>query len=325
MARSCVARSVSRIHITLIDLLGDIGRVDGGAGITLENPRFIVRARAVENSSYIDAKGGYGEIVEKCSRAILERICRSCGAEVEVIEGYDLHVGLGAVTQLCLSTASCIASSLGISLESLEIARIVNRGGTSGIGVYAFKLGGFIVDGGHRYPHDKHEIGPSDLVRAPPPPLISRIEIPIDWGFILMRPRKASRIYGDRENMIFREASKISVEEVWRLSHRLLMGLMPSIASKDLEGFARHIREIQDLGFKRIEWSHQDPTVWRLRKTLDELEIPYGLSSMGPTIYIPCIENECEETLRSVLKRTDIDIEARITRGRNKGAEIYCE
>jgi beta-ribofuranosylaminobenzene 5'-phosphate synthase len=325
MARACVARSVSRIHITLIDLLGGIGRVDGGAGTTLDSPRFIVRARAVENSSSIDAKGRYREIVEKCSRAILERICRSCGAEVEVIEGYDLHVGLGAVTQLCLSTASSLASSLGLNIESWEIARIVNRGGTSGIGVYAFRLGGFIVDGGHRYPHDKQEIGPSDLVRAPPPPLISRIEIPINWGFILIRPRRASRIYGDRESMIFREASNIAEEEVWRLSHRLLMGLMPSIASKDLEGFARHVREIQDLGFKRIEWSYQDPIVWRLRKTLDELAIPYGLSSMGPTVYIPCLENECEETLRAVLKKADIDIETRITRGRNKGAEIYCE
>ena len=46
---------------------------------------------------------------------------------------------------------------------------------------------------------------------------------------------------------------------------------------------------------------------------------------MGPTVYIPCLENECEETLRAVLKKADIDIETRITRGRNKGAEIYCE
>ncbi len=31
--------SPSRLHLTLIDLNAELGRVDGGAGITLESPR----------------------------------------------------------------------------------------------------------------------------------------------------------------------------------------------------------------------------------------------------------------------------------------------
>jgi beta-ribofuranosylaminobenzene 5'-phosphate synthase len=47
MAR-CTTRSVSRIHITLTDLLGSLGRVDGGAGIALEKPYHLVSAEVSE-------------------------------------------------------------------------------------------------------------------------------------------------------------------------------------------------------------------------------------------------------------------------------------
>ncbi|MEZ5334482.1 MAG: hypothetical protein R2741_04185 [Methanolobus sp.] len=39
--------------------------------------------------------------------------------------------------------------NLGKSVRELAIA--VGRGGTSGIGVASFEMGGFIVDGGHRF------------------------------------------------------------------------------------------------------------------------------------------------------------------------------
>jgi beta-RFAP synthase len=42
-----------------------------------------------------------------------------------------------------------------------NLALLTGRGGTSGIGVHVFDLGGFIVDGGHRWPEDKCELGPT--------------------------------------------------------------------------------------------------------------------------------------------------------------------
>ena len=37
--------SPSRIHLGLIDLNGSIGRVDGGIGITLNHPNFIIEGK----------------------------------------------------------------------------------------------------------------------------------------------------------------------------------------------------------------------------------------------------------------------------------------
>ncbi|MEM4970759.1 MAG: beta-ribofuranosylaminobenzene 5'-phosphate synthase [Sulfolobales archaeon] len=324
MAR-CTTRSVSRIHITLIDLLGDLGRVDGGAGITLEKPYHIVSAEAIEGLPRIEVSGDREGIAERCAREVLKTLCRSCGARVKVKESYDLHIGLGGVTQLCLATARSISLSLGHDIDPIELARITGRGGTSGIGVHAFRSGGFIVDGGHRYPSEKSYIAPSDYVKAPPPPLISRLEIPGDWGFILVIPKTPRRIYGDLERKIFMEASSTSREEIWRVSHIVLMGVIPSIAVGDIELLRRSISMIQDLGFKRIEWKYQSKEVWDVRRKLEELGIGFGLSSMGSTIYIPCKGEECIDIEENVKRVASGDITTIASKGRNRGAESFCE
>lgn len=320
----CTTRSVSRLHITLIDLLGRLGRIDGGAGITLNKPYFLVRAEVIEHGG-IEFSGNpiYRDIVLTCAKKYLERTCRSCGARIEVIDGYDLHVGLGGVTQLCLSVAKALSRSMGFDEDPIELAKIVGRGGTSGIGVHGFKLGGFIVDAGHRYPGEKKYIGPSDYAVAPPPPLITRIEIPSSWRFILVKPVEARRIYGDLEKRIFDEGGRISESEIWRLSHVILMGLIPSIGVGDIDMFRRSVSLIQEIGFKKIEWLYQDERVWNIRRRLLSRNIDHGLSSMGPTIYIPCIDDECEE-IHKYIAGEGGKICLEVVEGRNRGAETIC-
>ncbi len=321
----CTTRSVSRIHIILIDLLGSLGRVDGGAGVALEKPYHLVSAEASEGILGVEVSGDREGVAERCAKRVLETLCRSCGARVEVRESYDLHIGLGGVTQLCLATARSISLSLGLDIDSIELARITGRGGTSGIGVHAFRSGGFLVDGGHRYPSEKSYVAPSDYVEAPPPPLVSRVEVPGDWGFILVIPKTSRRIYGGLERKIFTEASSISPEEVWRVSHIVLMGIMPSVAVGDIELFRRSISMIQDLGFKKIEWKYQGKEVWAIRRKLEELGIGFGLSSMGPAIYIPCKGGECIDIGVSVKMVINGDAITMVSQGRNRGADSFCD
>ena len=319
----CVTRSVSRLHITLVDLVGELGRVDGGAGITLNEPRFVVSAQILERGSVeFSGSAEYRDIAIMCASRYLARACRSCGARIEVMEGYGLHIGLGGVTQLCLSIAKSLSASMGLDEDPVELARVVGRGGTSGIGVYSFKLGGFIIDAGHSYPDEKPLVGPSDYVVAPPPPLIARIEIPEDWRFVLVRPSGARKIYGDLERKIFEEGKKMPVEEVWRVSHILMMGLIPSVRIGDIGLFRRSVGLIQGVGFKRIEWLYQDEGVWKIRKKLLSRGIEHGLSSMGPTIYIPCRGDECEEIFSYISNDGSVSLD--IVRGMNRGAETNC-
>ncbi|MEM2204045.1 MAG: hypothetical protein QXI22_06790 [Sulfolobales archaeon] len=319
----CVTKSVSRLHITLIDIIGRLGRIDGGAGVTLSEPSFVVSAQILDRGG-IEFSGSieYRDIAITCANRYLSRACRSCGARIEVIKGYELHIGLGGVTQLCLSIAKSLSASMGFDEDPVELARIVGRGGTSGIGTYGFKLGGFIVDAGHSYPAEKQLIGSSDHVEAPPPPLITRIEIPENWRFVLVRHLGARKIYGDLEKRIFEEGRKMPVEDVWMVSHILLMGLIPSVKIGDIELFKRSIGMIQEVGFKKIEWLYQDESVWSIRKKLLFKGIEHGLSSMGPTIYIPCREDECEEISSYISNEKGISLD--IVKGSNRGAETIC-
>ena len=66
-----------------------------------------------------------------------------------VHETYPSHSGLGSGTQLSLAVGKLLADFNSQKMDASQIASIVGRGGTSGIGVASFENGGFIMDGGH--------------------------------------------------------------------------------------------------------------------------------------------------------------------------------
>ena len=43
-----IIKSPSRLHMSLIDLSGAYGRIDGGIGLTLKNPNFVLFAEPSE-------------------------------------------------------------------------------------------------------------------------------------------------------------------------------------------------------------------------------------------------------------------------------------
>ena len=149
--RRVIIRTPSRVHITLIDLHGGSGRVDGGIGITLEEPGMLLEA---ELSPVFSVSGGDPALQERV-RGIVTDVLKKLGAggsvAVTIRSSYPSHVGLGSGSQLGLAVARAIAELHGRHLPVKELAKIVSRGGTSGIGTAAFEYGGFIVDGGHRF------------------------------------------------------------------------------------------------------------------------------------------------------------------------------
>ena len=61
-------RSCSRVHLSLIDLNASLGRVDGGVGLTLEEPYIEV----IANSEFEDE--GSKETLERLKRAVI-KVC----------------------------------------------------------------------------------------------------------------------------------------------------------------------------------------------------------------------------------------------------------
>jgi len=322
-------KSPSRIHIGLIDLNGSIGRVDGGLGIALDYPNFHIEGK---ESSEIEIEIGCKGIQEDTLKSIRDRLYQVSrrvldyigeeGIYIKVRDTIPLHSGLGSGTQMALSTGMLISKVYNKELDIKTLASITGRGGTSGIGVYAFERGGFIVDGGHTFGKgkDKKIFAPSSAsknVRVPP--LIFRHDF--KWDIVLTIP-KGENIHGDREVDIFKKYCPVPLEETQRICHIVLMKILPAIVEGDIVSFGEGINKLQYLGFKKVEVGLQKEIV---RDLLGELQrVGYsGLSSFGPTLYSVCDGKEdirkVVETSKEFFDRIGIDGEIVITKGNNEG------
>lgn len=290
-----IIETPSRLHVTLIDLNGEHGRVDGSVGITLNEPKLILEIEennTVNEIIFKDSPYASNETLnsynDKINRVIF-KINKFLGVDtpykVIMHEYYPSHSGLGSGTQLSLAIAKCLLELHGTELNTYEIARLVGRGGTSGIGVASFEMGGFIIDGGHKRVF-KPDFLPSSASQALPPPIIARYDFPEDWNIVLVMPDMDGKISGDREVNIFQEYCPIPLSEVQELTYILIMEMMPALVERDLDAFGDAIDSIQNVGFKKIESDLQNNFTCEL---MDNLRLAgasgVGLSSFGPTVY----------------------------------------
>ncbi|WP_457612380.1 beta-ribofuranosylaminobenzene 5'-phosphate synthase, partial [Methanocaldococcus sp.] len=290
----------SRIHISLIDLNGSIGRVDGGLGLALEKPNLEILGKEDEEIVIDCDNEKIRERAYKIAKVILNHIGEK-GVYLKILSYFPQHSGLGSGTQLALSIGTLISKIYGYSLDPYEIAKITGRGGTSGIGIGAFKYGGFLIDGGHDF-KEKGGFKPSSASKGvKPAPIIFRYDFP--WDLVLIIP-EGKNVYGKKEVDIFKKYCPVPLEEVRELCHLILMKLMPSILEKNLDDFGEVINRIQYLGFKKVELNLQIEVVKDLISNLQQIAYS-GLSSFGPTIYALGNKKEIVSLAKEILDKYD--------------------
>ncbi|MGZ4905830.1 MAG: beta-ribofuranosylaminobenzene 5'-phosphate synthase [Halobacteriota archaeon] len=305
----------SRLHITLIDLNGALGRIDGGVGLTLDSPSIKIQVKRDDIIS-ISGTDTFEDRIEHIVHAIATKH-EIRGAAIRVIEEYRSHVGLGAGTQVALAVATGISQLYDLNLELHELARLTGRGGTSGIGVAAYESGGFIVDGGHK---NKEAFLPSSASQAySSAPVLVRYEFP-EWNIVLVIPNLQGA--SDKPEIdIFQHECPIPLSEVQALCHVVLMEMLPSIVEEDIEGFGRSISRIQALGFKRRELALQ-PFCKSLIDFMNENgALGAGMSSFGPTVYAISDDKQLKPTVQRFLNET-AGGEVHLVKARNEGARI---
>ncbi len=305
-----ILRTPSRIHITLIDLNGEIGRIDGGVGVALEEPFIEISA---EKSERLTVKGEHKERAFEAASKMLSQLKIDGGAEILIKRSYPSHIGLGSGTQLMLGVGTAISKIYGLEIPSREIARIMGRGGTSGIGTEAFEKGGFIIDCG-RSIKEKPEFLPSSASDAKPPPIVARYNFP-PWKIALVTPR-GLEVHGRVEVDIFKRHCPIYKEDVRELSHHILMKTIPSVLEEDIQNFGDSINEIQNMGFKKIEVRLQDKAVRNLLTLCQKYSFGAGLSSFGPTIY--CVVEDDDKLREAVEDKSNFIL----TRANNEGSRL---
>jgi len=311
--------SPSRLHLTLIDMNASWGRIDGGAGISLESPHITISA---EKSHQIEVAGDsiLKKRMEDAARKVLPE---GEGIRILIEEDMYAHVGLGSGTQASLSAASAVNELYDLGMSVRELAIAVGRGGTSGIGVASFESGGFIVDGGHKF-SEKGSFSPSSASRADPAPVLFRHDLP-DWDIVLALP-DTQGAHDAKEADIFRKVCPIPLNEVQEVSHMILMKMMPAIIENDIEAFGRAVNHIQTLGFKKREVQLQSQAVRDVISLMQESgAYGAGMSSFGPVVYgVVDSREDAAYIMEDVQDHLDRTIGGRvmITRANNTGADI---
>lgn len=322
----------SRLHITLIDLNGSYGRIDGGIGLTLADPHFILETVPADKEITIEftetAGGSQSErnaCINKVTAAAEKAAARyapGTGYHFIVHQLYPAHSGLGSGTQMSLAAAKLIAELSGHHPASTELAELVGRGGTSGIGVHAFDLGGFIADGGHSK-KEKSSFMPSSVSTARPACLLGRYPFPEDWGVLLAVPVFGNRYNGAAEKNIFQTHCPVPKTDIEQVSHLVFMNLIPFLIEHDIEAFGHALDQIQAVGFNKIEMTLQPPELTSLMHNMrDAGAYGVGLSSFGPTLFT-VYDRANKDIVGATQELLGEDGLVIATRGQNHGAELF--
>ncbi|MGB9200368.1 beta-ribofuranosylaminobenzene 5'-phosphate synthase family protein, partial [Methanobacterium sp.] len=130
-------------------------------------------------------------------------------------------------------------------------------------------------------------------------------------------------VSGAKEIDAFQKYCPIPLQEVEKLSHIMLMKLMPSVLESDLDTFGEAVNKIQTIGFKRIENKLQNPYI---AQTMDNLRIAgaagVGMSSFGPTIFAVTDTNEQDIVKAANDALKDVGGEIISTSAQNNGAKL---
>ena len=275
-------RTPSRLHFSLIDLNGEVGRIDGSVGLAISQPEFRIVAQTAD--SILINSGQYTDRAQK----VVEKLKKKYnfpGINIDISSEIPAHHGFGSGTQISLGIAEAINELYNLKQSVQELAVAVGRGGTSGIGITAFEQGGFILDGGHKYPNQKSSFLPSSAAeKVTPPPLLIRRDFP-DWDILIVIP-DCPQISGETEVNLFKTLCPQPEYTASRLSHLILMKMIPAIFEADLHAFCDAINQIQTFGWKRVEIDARGKV---LQSTLDFLldngALGAGVTSWGPAIF----------------------------------------
>jgi beta-ribofuranosylaminobenzene 5'-phosphate synthase len=233
----------ARLHFGMLDLGGSLGRRFGGIGAAVLAPSLHLSASRAD----VFSAEGPPAAVERTlvfARRYAERYAERhaaavAGAHFQIDRMIPAHNGLGSGTQLALSVARALAELYGQDTDVRVLAGAVGRARRSAIGTWTFAQGGFVLEGGRRS-------GAGDAPERPAP-LLARLSIPADWRCVVAVPHSDPGISGEAEVAAFAQLPAPPLSETERVSHVVLMALLPALVEGDLTAFGAALTEVQHI------------------------------------------------------------------------------
>jgi beta-RFAP synthase len=308
----------ARLHLGFLDpAAGESSRRFGGLGFALEAPRFVLTVAKAEG---LRVEGPHADRVEVIAERVHRLLELKPRLHIVVEEAIPEHVGLGSGTQQALALATAIARQRHLDAPVARLSALTGRARRSGVGFHLFRLGGFVVEGGHAAVGR----GAGDV-----PPLLARHEMPEDWRVVVALPETTARISGEAEEEAFRRLKPADDRTVDRIARAVLTGLLPALVERDLAAFGRALARTQELVgacFAPVQEGEFHPAAAALVRALKKAgACGVGQSSWGPAVYAFAADEREEERIVGLVRAADPRAAVLRTRACNRGARVNGE
>jgi len=223
-------KTPARLHLGLIDLNGDLGRLFGGLGVGIDRPNVVLEA---QRSERLSVAGEKTEQVKTLAKRFLEAYGIKANASIDVKQAIPEHAGLGSGTQLALAVATALSKLFDVDASVQELAEAMGRGQRTSIGTTIFEQGGFVVDGGKSTSKNKF---PATIFRQP---------FPQDWCFVVAVPNVNRGLAKSEETAAFKALSPMKAEDAGKMCRLTIMKLLPALVERDIKSFGEALTQIQ--------------------------------------------------------------------------------
>lgn len=310
-----LVKTPARLHLGLIDMNGDLGRMFGGLGVAIDHPNVIVEA---ECSDKFAVTGQDADLTATLAQRFFSVYNIQPKARLSIVKSIPAHVGLGSGTQLSLAVAVALAKLLDIKSSIPELAIAMGRARRTCVGTAIFQGGGFVVDGG------KDLKQPNSF-----PPLIYRQPFPKDWRFVVAVPNQKQGLANSEETVAFDKLTKMPAHDAAQICRFIMLKLLPAIAEHDIESFGNALTEIQILTGNHFSQAqggtYSSPNAKKCIEFMKQTgAYGVGQSSWGPALYAVVKEEQAKQTLSKVKShlREGVGGQAFIAKANNTGACI---
>lgn len=307
-------KTPARLHLGLIDMNGDLGRMFGGLGVGIDRPNVVVQ---VQNAPDFYITGQEVELANVLANRFFSTYHIQPNVHINVVKAIPSHVGLGSGTQFSLAIAVALAKLFSIEASVPELAVVMGRARRTCVGTSIFQHGGFVVDGG------------KNQKTQTIPPLIFRQSFPSEWRFVVAVPKQNKGLSNSEENRAFDKLTKMPAYDVAQICRLIMLKLLPALAEHDIESFGDALTKIQILTGNHFAQAQGD--TYSSPVSTDCIAFmkqagAYGVgqSSWGPALYAVVKQEQAKQTLAAVKAYLckGVGGEVFIAKANNKGASI---
>jgi beta-ribofuranosylaminobenzene 5'-phosphate synthase len=309
-------KTPARLHLGLIDLNGDLGRIFGGLGVAIDHPNVILEAHKTQTLTVI---GERTTLTRNLVNRFLEAYKIKEKIAIDVKQVIPEHVGFGSGTQLALAVATSISRLFEVEASPHELAAVMGRTAQSGVGTGVFAYGGVVVEAGRNTQNPDRKIIP----------LICRQTFPDEWRFVIAIPNIKKGLAKEAETAAFKTLPPMPAQEVGKICRMTMIKLLPALAEKDIENFGSALTQIQNMvgdGFAQAQGGRfsSSPAAQTIGFMLENGAYGAGQSSWGPAVYGVVKSTEADGVRAKTQAFLDRDVGGNVfvAKARNRGAII---